>query len=90
MVAFILNTPIAVEASVAVVRAFGKLREIVMQNKDLAKRLDEIEAKYDQQFKVVFEAIRRLMQLPLKDGKRPRIGYKRSNEKDDDDTSPKE
>jgi phage regulator Rha-like protein len=82
MVAFILNTSVAVEASVAVVRAFGKLREILMQNKDLAKRLDEMESKYDHQFKVVFEAIRQLMQLPPKDPKRPRIGYRRPNEKD--------
>ena len=62
MVAAILNTPIAVEASVAVVRAFIKLREILSQNKDLAKRLNELEAKYDHQFKIVFDTIRKLMQ----------------------------
>ena len=82
MVAMILNTPVAAEASVAVVRAFIKLREILSQNKDLAQKLGDLEAKYDHQFKVVFEAIRKLMQLPLKDVKRPRIGYRRSGEKD--------
>ena len=82
MLAAILNTPVAVEASITVVRAFVKLREILLQNKDLAKKLNEMEAKYDHQFKVVFEAIRKLMQLPSKDSKRPRIGYRRSNEKD--------
>jgi len=82
MVAFILNTPVAVEASVAVVRAFGKLREILSEHKDLAKRIDAMEAKYDNQFKVVFDAVRKLMQLPLKDSKRTRIGYRRSNEND--------
>lgn len=82
MVAAILNTPVAVESSVAVVRAFVKLREILSQNKDLAKKLNEMEAKYDHQFKVVFEAIRKLMQLPAKDIKRERIGYRRSNEKE--------
>ena len=82
MAAAILNTPIAVEASVAVVRAFVKLREILSQNKDLAKKLSDMEAKYDHQFKVVFEAIRKLMQLPSKDVKRPRVGYRRANEKD--------
>lgn len=81
MVAMILNTSIAAEASVAIVRAFIKLREILSQNKDLAKRLNELEAKYDHQFSVVFEAIRKLMQLPG-DVKRSRIGYRRSNEKD--------
>ncbi len=82
MVAAILNTPVAVESSVAVVRAFVKLREILSQNKDLAKKLNEMEAKYDHQFKVVFEAIRKLMQLPAKDIERERIGYRRSNAKD--------
>ena len=82
MAAAILNTPIAVEASVVVVRAFVKLREILSQNKDLAKKLSDMEAKYDHQFKVVFEAIRKLMQLPSKDVKRPRVGYRRANEKD--------
>ena len=82
MVAAILNTAVAVESSVAVVRAFVKLREILSQNKDLAKKLNEMEAKYNHQFKVVFEAIRKLMQLPPKDIKRERIGYRRSNEKD--------
>jgi len=82
MVAMILNTPVAADASVAIVRAFIKLREILSQNKDLAKRMNELEAKYDHQFKVVFQAIRKLMQLPPKGPKRPRIGYRRSDEKD--------
>jgi phage regulator Rha-like protein len=82
MVAMIINTPVAVEASVIIVRAFIKLREILSQNKDLAKKMNEMEAKYDHQFKVVFDAIRKLMQLPPKEIKRPRIGYRRSNEKD--------
>ncbi len=82
MLAAILNTPVAIEASVTVVRAFVKLREILSQNKDLAKKLNEMEAKYDHQFKVVFEAIRKLMQLPREGSKRPRIGYRRSTEKD--------
>ena len=82
MLATILNTPVAVEASVAVVRAFVKLREILLQNKDLSKKVNELESKYDQQFKIVFDAIRKLMQLPAKDIKRQRIGYRRSNEKD--------
>ena len=81
MVAMLLNTPAAVEASVAVVRAFVKLREILLMNKDLAEKLSAMEARYDQQFKVVFDAIRKLMQVPP-ETKRPRIGYRRSNEKE--------
>ena len=61
MLASVLNTPIAVQASVQVVRAFVRLREMLGTHKDLARKLEEIEKKYDAQFKVVFEAIRQLM-----------------------------
>lgn len=81
MVAMLLNTPVAVEASVAVVRAFVKLRGILLMNKDLAKKLTEMEAKYDHQFKLVFDAIRKLMQVPVAT-KRSTAGYRRANEKD--------
>jgi hypothetical protein len=54
-------------------RTFAKLREIISQHKDLARRLDELEKKYDAQFKVVFDAIRQLMKPP-ESKKRP-IGF---------------
>ena len=60
MVASVLNTPRAIEISIFVVKAFVKLREMIATNKDLARRLDEMEKKYDGQFQVVFEAIRAL------------------------------
>jgi hypothetical protein len=53
MLASVLNSPIAVEASIQVVRAFIRLRELLVSHKDLVKRLDELEAKYDKQFAVV-------------------------------------
>jgi hypothetical protein len=61
MLASLLNTRIAVQASVQVVRAFVRLREILATHKDLAHKLEELEKKYDAQFKVVFDAIRELM-----------------------------
>jgi hypothetical protein len=64
MLASVLNSPIAVEASIQVVRAFIRLRELLVSHKELSKRLDELEAKYDKQFAVVFEAIRQLMTPP--------------------------
>ena len=74
MLASVLNTPIAVQASVQVVRAFVRLREMLRTHKDLARKLEEIEKKYDAQFKVVFDAIRQLM-APSK--KAPRsIGFR--------------
>jgi len=61
MLASLLNTRIAVQASVQVVRAFVRLREILATHKDLARKLEELEKKYNAQFKVVFNAIRELM-----------------------------
>ena len=61
MLASVLSTPIAVHASVQVVRAFVRHRETLRTHKDLARKLEEIEKKYDAQFKVVFDAIRQLM-----------------------------
>ena len=64
MAANVLNSPVAVRASIQVVRAFVRLREILSTHKDLARKLEEMEKKYDRQFKVVFEAIRELMAPP--------------------------
>lgn len=47
-------------------RAFVRLREILATNKDLARKLEELEKKYDAQFRVVFDAIRQLMSPPAK------------------------
>jgi len=74
MLASVLNSPIAVQSSVLVVRAFVKLREMLTTHKDLARRLNEIEKKYDAQFKIVFDAIRQLM-TPSVQKKKP-IGFR--------------
>ena len=54
MAASVLNTPRAVEASIFVVRAFVKLRQMVAAHKDLEKKLAALERKYDKEFKIVF------------------------------------
>jgi hypothetical protein len=74
MAANVLNSPRAVEMSVHVVRAFVRLREMIASHKALVKRLDELEARYDERFKVVFGAIRRLMAPPEAKPKR-KIGF---------------
>ncbi len=74
MLASVLNSPVAVQASIQVVRAFVRLRGILAAHKELSRRLDELEEKYDGQFAVVFEAIRRLMEPP--EEKRGRIGFR--------------
>jgi hypothetical protein len=54
-------------------RAFVRLRRILAENAGLARRLDDLEKKYDVQFKVVFDAIRQLMRPP--EPKKKRIGF---------------
>ena len=55
-------------------RAFVKLRQLFASNTELARRLDELESKYDKQFKIVFDAIRKLMATPARD--RKEIGFR--------------
>ncbi|MBU1298903.1 MAG: ORF6N domain-containing protein [Bacteroidetes bacterium] len=66
MLSTVLNSERAIQVNIAIMRAFVKLREMLATNKELAKRLDELEKKYDKQFAVVFEAIRQLMAPPEK------------------------
>ncbi len=73
MLASVLNSPVAVQASIQVVRAFIRLREILATHRELARKLVDLEQRYDKQFKVVFEAIRELMAPPKKE--RKRIGF---------------
>jgi hypothetical protein len=75
MAASVLNTPTAVAASVEVVRTFIRLREILLTHKDLARKLEELERKYDEDFRVVFDAIRQLMAPPNPPAKKGRIGF---------------
>jgi len=73
MLAAVLNSPIAVQTSVLVVRAFVKLRQMLASNAELARKLNEMEKKYDAQFKIVFDAIRQLMTPP--EPKKRKIGF---------------
>jgi len=78
MLASVLNSPRAIKASIAVVEVFVRLRQLLLSNVELSKRLDALEQKYDNQFKAVFDAIRRLMTPP--EQKRRRIRFIRSEE----------
>lgn len=78
MLATILNSPVAVQASIHIVRAFVRLRQILASNAELAKKLESLEKKYDSQFKIVFDAIRQLMSPP--ETKKQKIGFRRKGE----------
>lgn len=64
MLSSVLRSDRAVQVNIEIMRAFVKLREILVSHKDLARKLEELEQRYDAQFKVVFDAIRQLMAPP--------------------------
>ena len=73
MLSSVLRSKRAVLVNVEIMRAFVRLRGWLATNADLARRLDELEKKYDRQFAVVFDAIRQLMAPPA--SARPEMGY---------------
>lgn len=74
MLSSVLNSERAILVNVEIMRAFVRLREILSTHKDLARKLEDLENKYDEQFAVVFRAIRELMTPPEPAPKR-RIGF---------------
>ena len=66
MAASVLKSKRAVEVSVYVVRAFVQLRQMLATHEDLKRKIEAMEAKYDEQFGVVFEAIRQLLETDEK------------------------
>ncbi len=75
MAANVLKSARAAQVSIMVVRTFVRLRQMVLSHAELARRLDELERKYDAQFRVVFDAIRELME-PLPAAPKGRIGFR--------------
>ncbi len=76
MLSSVLRSKRAIRVNIEIMRAFARLREILASNKDFAKRLEELEKKFnshDAQFLAVFDAIRELMKVPEKHKKR--IGF---------------
>jgi len=80
MLSSVLNSERAIEVNINIMRAFVKLREMIASNKDLAKKLDNLEKKYDSQFKIVFDAIRQLMAPPVT--KKKPIGFRPRGKED--------
>lgn len=76
MLSSVLNSERAVQVSIAIIKTFVRLREMLAGNAALARKLEELEGKYDHQFKVVFDAIRQIMTPP--EPPRRRIGFHQS------------
>jgi len=61
MLSGVLHSSRAIQVNIQIMRVFVRIKEMIMSHKDLARKMEELEKKYDGQFRVVFEAIRRLM-----------------------------
>jgi hypothetical protein len=78
MLASVLNSPVAVDASVRVVRAFVYLREQLLANRELSRKFVELEKRLDandESIAALFEAIRRLLEPPAADEPKREIGF---------------
>jgi flagellar capping protein FliD len=62
MLSSVLNSKRAIQVNIQIMRTFTRLREMMAGHKDLQKKIEDMEAKYDKQFRVVFEAIKQLLQ----------------------------
>ena len=74
MLSSVLNSERAILVNIEIMRAFVKLRQMLASNVELSRRLDELESKYDKQFRVVFDAIRQLMATSVRTSKE--IGFR--------------
>ena len=78
MLSSVLRSPRAVQVNVEIMRTFVRLRRMLENHADLARKLETLERKYDRQFKVVFDAIRKIM-TPDPPPKRRQIGFHSSD-----------
>ncbi len=76
MLSSVLRSAQAVQVNIAIMRAFVKVKSYLAAHADLERKLEEMEEKYDGQFRAVFDAIRRLLKAPSRPP-RPRIGFRR-------------
>jgi hypothetical protein len=76
MLSSVLRSQRAVQVNIEIMRTFVKFRRMLVSHDKLAKKLDNLERKYDSQFKVIFDAIRKLM-APTESTQR-RIGFRKS------------
>ena len=78
MLSSVLNSRRAIHVNIQIMRTFTKLRELMATHKDLKRKIEQMEKKYDEQFYVVFEAIKQLLESPRKHKRK--IGFKREKE----------
>jgi len=74
MLSSVLNSDRAIQVNIQIMRTFTKLREMLMAHKDLKRKIEDMEKKYDYQFKIVFDAIKQLLEPPTEP--KSKIGFR--------------
>ena len=64
MLSSVLNSERAIQVNIQIMRTFVQLRRMVLTNRDLKRKIEAMERKYDKQFSIIFEAIKRLIEPP--------------------------
>jgi len=75
MLSSVLTSKRAVQVNIQIMRTFSKVREFMVTHKDIREKVEKLERKYDQQFKVVFEAIKKLITFPNEAYRKTKIGF---------------
>lgn len=76
MLSSVLNSDRAIKVNIAIMRAFIKLRRMISAHKEMRRKIEEMEKRYDKQFKVVFTALKELLDQPKEPQKpKPKIGF---------------
>jgi flagellar capping protein FliD len=75
MLSSVLNATRAVQVNIAIMRTFVQLRRLMDNNRDLARRIDSLEARYDEQFSAIFDAIKQLIADEGRRKSKPPIGF---------------
>lgn len=66
MLSSVLNSDRAIQVNIQIMIAFTKLRQTLSTHKDLKRKIEAMEKKYDRQFKIVFDAIKQLLETEKK------------------------
>lgn len=74
MLSSVLNSERAIQVNIQIMRTFTKIREMLVGNKELREKIEKLERKYDQQFQVVFKAIKKLLEVDEKP--KTKIGFR--------------
>jgi hypothetical protein len=75
MLSSVLNSKRAIQVNIQIIRTFIKLREILSTHTELKRKIETMEGKYDKQFKVIFQAIKQMLELPEKP--KSKIGFRK-------------